>query len=181
MGDKSGIFGFLGLAAVIGLFLLLRRFFPSLSTIFLVIGGILLLLLVVVVTLVIILAFRKPKPKAGQNTAVDGSVILSRGRAKLMELRRLSMQIKNPMIRKESQEICTLADKILRSLREQPENIPRMRQFLNYYLPTLGSILVKFVRLEANGVPARNVIESCIASLLDIKTALGKLHANLFG
>jgi len=180
MRDKSGALGVLGLIGIVILYFVLRRFFPSLSTLLLVIGGVILLVIVLIVAVVIYFAFRKPKGKDGAPGAADLSAVLSKGRSNLMELRRMGMRVKNQQIRKLNEEICGTADKILRTLKEQPEDIPRVRQFFNYYLPTLGNILLKYVRLEESGVPAANMTESTISCLGDIKTAMGKQYTNLF-
>jgi len=137
-------------------------------------------LIVILVAVVIYFAFRKPKGKEGAPGAVDVNAILSKGRSNLMELRRMGMRVRNQQIRKLSEDICGIADKILRTLKEQPEDMPRVRQFFNYYLPTLGSILLKYVRLEESGVPAAKMTESTIACLGDIKTAMSKQYSNLF-
>ena len=180
MGDNSGALGVFGLIGVVILYFVLRRFFPSLSTLLLVIGGVILLVIVLIVAVVLYFAFRKPKGEADGTGTGSNSNVLNKGRTNLMELRRMGMQVKNQKIRKLNEEICAQADKILRALKEQPEDIPRVRQFFNYYLPTLGSILMKYVRLEESGVPAANMTESTIACLGDIKTAMGKQYTNLF-
>ena len=79
-----------------------------------------------------------------------------------------------------SEEICGIADKILRALKEQPKDIPSARQFLNYYLPTLGSILLKYVQVEESGMPTAELTENIITCLGDIKIAMEKQYANLF-
>jgi len=181
MDDRSsGVLGVLGLVGVVILFFFLRRAFPSLATVLLVIGGIVVALIVILVAVVIYFAFRKPKGKDGAPGAADVTAVLSKGRSNLMELRRMGMRVKNQQVRKLNEEICGTADKILRTLKEQPEDIPRVRQFFNYYLPTLGNILLKYVRLEESGVPAANMTESTISCLGDIKTAMGKQYTNLF-
>lgn len=181
MGDRSsGVLGILGLIGAVILFFFLRRVFPSLATVLLVIGGVVVALIVILVAVVIYLAFRKPKGKDSILGTEDISAVLSKGRSNLMELRRMGMRVKHPQIRKLNEEICDTADKILRTLKEQPEDIPSVRRFLNYYLPTLGSILLKYVRLEESGVPAEHITERTISCLGDIKSAMGKQYTNLF-
>ena len=137
---SSGALGILGMAGAVILFLVLRKFFPTLSTILLVVFGIILLLIILLVILVIYFSRQKPKEKEGSRITEDTEAVLARGRSNLMEIRRLQVQIRNQQIRTLSEEICRVADKILRTLKSQPEDIPGVRQFLNYYLPTLGNI-----------------------------------------
>lgn len=176
----SGIGGILCLAGAIALFLFLRRFFPVLSTVFLVIAGIALLLVILLVVLVIVFSRQKPEEKESAKALADVNAVLSKGRSNLMELRRLEMRVKDSRIRRLSEEICRIIDRILRTLKEQPEDIPAVRQFLNYYLPTLGSILLKYVRLEESGVPVAEITENTISCLGDIKAAMERQYANLF-
>lgn len=181
MGEKSsGVLGILGLAGVVVLFFFLRRVFPSLATALLVVGGIIAALIAILVAAVIFLALRKPKGKDAAPGAEDAGAVLARGRSHLMELRTLGMRVKNPQIRKLNEEICGTADKILRTLKEQPEDIPRVRRFFNYYLPTLGSILRKYVYLEQSGIPAADTTAKTVSCLGDIKTAMEKQYTNLF-
>ena len=118
MGDKSGALGVFGLIGVVILYFVLRHFFPSLSTLLLVIDGVILLVIILIVAVVIYFAFRKPKGKDGAHGAADVSAVLSKGRSNLMELRRMGMRVKNQQVRKLNEEICGTADKILRTLKE---------------------------------------------------------------
>lgn len=181
MKDTSlGALGILGMAGAVILFLVLRKFFPTLSTILLVVFGIILLLIILLVILVIYFSRQKPKEKEGSRITEDTEAVLARGRSNLMEIRRLQVQIRNQQIRTLSEEICRVADKILRTLKSQPEDIPGVRQFLNYYLPTLGNILLKYERVEKSGIPTDNMEENVIDCLEKIKNAMDRQYANLF-
>ncbi len=177
---SSGALGILGMAGAVILFLVLRKFFPTLSTILLVVFGIILLLIILLVILVIYFSRQKPKEKEGSRITEDTEAVLARGRSNLMEIRRLQVQIRNQQIRTLSEEICRVADKILRTLKSQPEDIPGVRQFLNYYLPTLGNILLKYERVEKSGIPTDNMEENVIDCLEKIKNAMDRQYANLF-
>lgn len=176
----SGILGFFGLIAAVVLYFVLRKVFPSLATAMLVVGAVIVALIVILVVVVLFFALRKPKKNDGPAADNDVTAVLTKGRTNLTELRRMGIRIKNLKVRKLNEEICVIIDKILRALKEQPEDIPRVRQFLNYYLPTMGEILLKYVRVEESGVPAETVTQNTIAWLGDIKTAMEKQYANLF-
>jgi len=176
----SGILGFFGLIAAVVLYFILRKVFPSLATAMLVVGGAMIALVIILVVVVLYFALRKPKGKDGSAAENDVTAVLAKGRTNLTELRRMGIRIKNLKVRKLNEEICVIIDKILRALKEQPDDIPRVRQFLNYYLPTMGEILLKYVRLEESGVPAETVTEKTILWLGDIKTAMEKQYTNLF-
>ena len=175
--NSSGVLGVLGLIGLVVLYFVLRKFLPSFATAMLVLGGIVIALLVILVAVVIYFAFKKPKDT---ETSTEVSAVLAKGRTTLVELRRMGMRIKYQEIRNRNEDICKAAEKILHALKEQPKDIPKARQFFNYYLPTLGSILQKYARLEAAGIPAEQVTESAVTSLGYIKTAMEKQYANLF-
>lgn len=178
--SSSGIGGLLGIVACIAAFFVARKFFPSLGKLLLIAGIVLVVLIVAIVIIVIACSKSTAKDKKKTGLSDEASVVLSKGRSNLMELRRHSMSIKNQQIRTSSEEICKSVDKILRTLREQPEDIPDVRQFFNYYLPTFGKIMKKYAMLEKNGIPTREATEGTIICLADIKVAMEKQHANLF-
>ena len=181
MGERtSGSMGFLGLAGAVVLYLFLRRHLPSLASALLGIAGIGAALIAALVAAVVYFAFRKPENGREQPETAEASAVLARGRSGILELRRMGMRVKNEQIRRQSEEICARAEKILRVLKEQPEDLPRVRQFFNYYLPTLGGILLKYLRLEEGGVPDAGLTERTVACLGDIRTAMEKQYTSLF-
>lgn len=145
----------------------------------LVVLGIIVLAIVLLVMGVVFLAFRK-KNKPSDIAAGAANEVLSKGRSSIMEIRRFAMRIKNPQIRSNSDAICSSAEKIIRELKDQPQSVSQVRQFLNYYLPTLASILSKYVRLEESGVPAEDVTQQTQSFLQEISGAMDKLYEGLF-
>ena len=170
----------MGLLGAVILFVILRQFFPSLATILLVIAGIALLCIASLVGLVLFFSLRKPKLKEGQGKAEHTAALLAQGRADLLELRQLTLRVKNQEIRASSESVCHVIQQILGALKEQPEDIPKARQLFSYYLPTLGGILQRFVHLEQSGVPAADSTEKVISGLSTIRIAMEKLYASLF-
>ena len=171
--NASGWLGFLGLAGCIAAALFLRRSAPFLSGILLFAVIAVLVLLLLLVVIVIYFAFQKPKGS-------EEAAILTKGRKNLMELRSITMRIRSEEIRSLSNQICSGAEKILKVLKEKPGSIPALRQFFNYYLPTLGSILTTYLRIEKSGVPAQDMEQRVIAYLGDIRSAMDKQYTNLF-
>ena len=115
-----------------------------------------------------------------QKTDMSVNELLNKGRRNVMELQMMTVKVKNKEVRSISEEICGIAESILKVLKEQPEDMRKVRQFLNYYLPTLGSILEKYVRLEKNGVPNAELTEKTILHLGEIRTAMQKQYETLF-
>lgn len=172
--------GLLGLIGVVVLFLITKRFFPSLSTVLLVIGGIALACIAALVVLVVFFAFRKPQKPAAEKDAEDAVSVLAKGRSHLLELRQPALRVRDQEIRTSSERVCQVIQKILDTLKEQPEDIPKARQLFSYYLPTLGGILRRFLRLEQSGVPAVDTTDKVNSCLNSIQAAMEKLYASLF-
>ncbi len=178
MDNKSGFYGLLTLVLVGAILLGTHQYFPSLFSAILTVGIIIVVLILALVALVLFLAFHKPKTEKTADT--ETKVILSKGRTNLMELRRLGLSVRNMEVRALNDQICSSIDKILQTLKEQPEQIPTVRKFFNYYLPTLGGILSKYVHLENSGVPNEETTQNVISCLKDIKIAMEKQYNSLF-
>ena len=98
----------------------------------------------------------------------------------MLSARGLSSRIKNMEIRRASEEALLEADKVIKVLKEQPEEIKNARQLINYYLPTLVVVLQKYKKIEDAGVAEQDTVDKLKAYLADIKQALDKLHRALF-
>ena len=176
--QSSGGLGILGLIGAAVLFLILRRFSPSLSRLFLIIGIIAISCVLVLVALVLYFAFRKPKKKP--DSASDRAVLLQKGRSDLLELRQLTLRIHDQRIRKSGEEVCQVVEKILAALKEQPEDIPKARQLFSYYLLTFSGILQRYARLEQSGVPVADDAEKVAVCLDGIQVAMRKMYDSLY-
>ena len=167
---------------MVGVIVLLtaRRYAPDLANMLLFMIGACMVLLVLLVIAVLYFALRKPKKTEKQKADEEIHAVLKNGRQNLMGLRRVSMEVKNVHVRTLSTEICGLIEKIFRTLKERPEQLGSLRQFFNYYLPTLEKILVKFREIEASGVPTADVTGNTIECMENIKIALEKQYRNLF-
>nr|MBQ4320317.1 5-bromo-4-chloroindolyl phosphate hydrolysis family protein [Clostridia bacterium] len=180
----SGLAGLLGIVGLAVLYLVLRNFFPSLASILLVIVGIIIVLILLLVVFVIVLAFNQPMNGTGDGAVIgidgDSAAMLSSARSDLMEIRRTMTRIKNRQINETGSAICTLIEKILKTLKEKPKQIPKSRQFLTYYLPTIRTIFEKYLRIESSGIDADKTTEDTVKYLSDIRDAMEKLYEKLF-
>lgn len=157
-----------------------KSFVENILSSFFVIGGIYLLLLVVFVGIIVYFAFHKTNTQVVTQPVESTETILAKGRTNVMKLRRIASTIKNQGIKQLSEDICKSAEEILLALKEQPENIPLARQFLNFHLPTLGNILLKYQKTEQAGLITPQTTEKNLACLGDIKMAMEKQYKNLF-
>ncbi len=177
---SSGLMGLLGVIAGVIVLLAARRYAPGLANVLLFMIGACMVLLVLLVITVLYFALRKPKKTEEQKAAEEIHAVIKNGRQNLMGLRRMSMEVKNAHVRTLSTEICGSIEKIFRTLKERPEQFDSLRQFFNYYLPTLEKILVKFREIEASGVPTEEVTGNTIECMENIKMAMEKQYRNLF-
>ena len=182
MEDKhSGCFWFLMLLLGAGaVYIVLQKGFSGLGKLLLIAAIVIGLLILLAVVLVLVIVFRKPKDKKQKAGEEEPMIILAKGRSNLVELRRLTMRIRDDVIRHTAEQICEKVDNILRVLKEQPEDIPTVRQFFNYHLPTLGNVLLKFIHLESNGILDQDIFSKTLACLTDINAAMDKQYENLF-
>ena len=175
--NSSGITGILGIAVCVALFLAARKFFPSLATLMLwlavIAGGV----IVVLIGLVIYFSVTGNKEK---NNPDSPAAVLSKARADLMELRRMQVKIKSREIMSLCREITDTGDKILSVLKQKPQAVSDARQFLNYYLPTLGKILRSYVHLEESGSLTEELKNSTVTHLGEIRKAMEKQYDSLF-
>ncbi len=203
---SSGSKGWVVLLAVLGGLFVAGRVLPILSRILGILLGCIIALVVLIVVLVIYFSCKKDPPKAPQdgkappephrstvneppkekqaippcNLSLEVMQILTKGRNHLTELRRLLSRIQNLNVKKRGEDICVEIDRILGALQQQPEDIPMVRQFFNYYLPTLGNILLKYLRLEEAGMATDHTTVKVMSCLGEIKTAMEKQHAAIY-
>ena len=168
----------LGLAA---LFFFLREHYPSLAKLFLILGGITALGVAVLVITVIVFAFRKSEKTTEQQKAEAVAPILQKGRTQLMEVRKLTTEIKNPEIRKVSESICSIVDKILHTLKKQPDDVPRLRKVFSSCLPTLQGVLAKYILLESSDHSEKDTAAKTLFLLQDLESSVEKQYLSLFG
>ena len=110
----------------------------------------------------------------------ENSKILRGANLRLENLRRHALRLRNESIRSEALAIHARSKKILDTLRTMPEKIPSVRQFWNYYLPTLDTILEKYEKLEKSGVHDGETAEKVRKHLSDVNSALENLYQSLF-
>ena len=125
----------------------------------------------------------KPAPKKSYGPEVDP--IVEEGNKALSEMGRLYMSIKDPEIRVKINEIMRITDKIVQDAISDPSDIPKIRKFMNYYLPTTIKLLNAYDRMGSQGIEGENIDRSMksINEMLDAaiaayKKQLDSLFAN---
>lgn len=122
---------------------------------------------------------------AGTSYSPEVSAILAEGHRALSEMGRLYMSIKDPEVRGKINEIMRITDKIAQDAISDPSDIPQIKKFMNYYLPTTIKLLNAYDRMSAQGIEGENLDKSMksINDMLDTaieayKKRLDSLFAN---
>lgn len=96
------------------------------------------------------------QPKTNPPTAEVAALIQERDRA-VSEIRRLNANIQDPTISAQIDHLENMAAKILDHVAQNPEKLPQIQRFLNYYLPTTLKILNAYDRMDATGISGDNI------------------------
>ena len=122
---------------------------------------------------------------AGTSYSPEVSAILVEGNRALSAMGRLYMSIKDPEVRGKINEIMRITDKIAQDAISDPSDIPQIKKFMNYYLPTTIKLLNAYDRMSAQGIEGENLDKSMksINDMLDTaieayKKRLDSLFAN---
>lgn len=177
MKEKKGL-GIVGLIIAAGLLAAAWHFLPSLRTMVVVVGMTVLIGIAVLVAVVLYFAFRRPPEEKDTSEEDSAAALLARGRTDLVQLRQLTMRVRDKELRRAGEGVCGTIDEILKALKGQPEDIQRVRNLFTYYLPTVGGILRRYIRLEQSGIPTEK--EKVLSCLKDIRTAMERLYGSLF-
>ena len=122
------------------------------------------------------------EPKTTGNPELDK--MIEDGKKAIAEMKRLDDNIADPTISAQIVRLQQLAGKIFAQVEQNPEKLPQIRKFMNYYLPTTLKILNAYDRMGEQGVAGENItstmhkVEGMMATII---TAFEKQLDNLFG
>ena len=122
------------------------------------------------------------EPKTTGNPELDK--MIEDGRKAIAEMKRLDDNIADPTISAQIVRLQELSGKIFAQVEQNPEKLPQIRKFMNYYLPTTLKILNAYDRMGEQGVAGENIsstmhkVEGMMATII---TAFEKQLDNLFG
>ena len=105
---------------------------------------------------------------------------LKAARQTITEERLLVGRIEDSAVRDSANTVLDSANKVLETLAAKQNKIPTSKQFLNYYLPTLGLILKKFRSLEEGGMSTDATRDKVVKYLDDIEQVLEKQYESLY-
>ena len=108
-----------------------------------------------------------PEPKTTGNAELDE--VLRQGETSIAEIRRLNDEIPDFKISAQLKQLEILTERIFDFVRQHPEDVRQIRQFLNFYLPTTIKLLQQYVVLQGQGMRMGNIDEGMqkIEDMLD--------------
>ena len=82
---------------------------------------------------------------------------------------RLYGSIQSPEVRERINELMRISDKIIQDAVDDPSDVPEIRKFLDYYLPTTIKLLNAYDRMSGQGIEGENLTKSMnsIEEMLD--------------
>jgi len=86
--------------------------------------------------------------------------IIEESNKALSEMGRLYMSIKDPDIRRKINDVMHITDKMAQDAINDPSDIPQIKKFFNYYLPTTIKLLNTYDRMSAQGIAGENLDKS---------------------
>ena len=122
-------------------------------------------------------------PKKSYGPEIDP--IIQEGNRAMSEMGRLYMSIKDTEVRQKINELMRITDKITQDAIADPSDIPQIRKFMNYYLPTTIKLLNAYDRMSSQGIEGenldksmKNINEMLDASIVAYKKRLDSLFEN---
>lgn len=86
--------------------------------------------------------------------------ILEEGARALGEMARIYSSVQDKEVRRKINELMRITDKITQDAIADPSDIPQIKKFMNYYLPTTIKLLNAYDRMSAQGIEGENLDRS---------------------
>lgn len=99
---------------------------------------------------------KKPEPAPSTGNAELDKVIKD-GNLALSEMKRLDDNIADPGVSADIVRLSQVSEKIFQAVKDDPDKLPQIRQFMNYYLPTTLKLLNTYDRMSGAGVSGENI------------------------
>ena len=98
----------------------------------------------------------EPEPAPVSYGAEVDNIIIE-GRLAETEMIRLRDSIKNPEITEKINELIGISRKIVEDAVHDPADVPQIKKFLSYYLPTTIKLLNAYDRMSDQGIEGKNI------------------------
>ena len=106
------------------------------------------------------------------------------GNPELDEMRRLNDSIQDVTISAQIERLSQVSDKIFQQVQKNPSQLPQIRKFMSYYLPTTLKLLRAYDDMSRQGVQGENItgtMERVRGMMSTIVTAFERQLDSLFG
>ena len=103
----------------------------------------------------------------------EADALLKAARADIAALESCGMKAVNEEVRRQLMRITVTADKIVDFITENPKSAPKVRRFLNYFLPTTKKLMDNYMVLAVQEIRGENIdatmarIEGMLSSTAD--------------
>ena len=126
----------------------------------------------------------QPKPTPKKPTySPEVQAVVDEGKRAHTELEHLYATIPNLSVKAKIRELINVSDKIIEDAVNDPSDVPQIKKFLDYYLPTTIKLLNAYDRMGAQGIEGENISGTMqsIEEMLDTAiSAYKKLLDSLF-
>nr|WP_325212188.1 5-bromo-4-chloroindolyl phosphate hydrolysis family protein [uncultured Oscillibacter sp.] len=99
---------------------------------------------------------KKPKEEPSTGNAELDKVIKD-GKLALGEMNRLDDSIADPGVSADIVRLSQVSEKIFQAVKDDPDKLPQIRKFMDYYLPTTLKLLNAYDRMSGAGVSGENI------------------------
>ena len=115
---------------------------------------------------------KQPEPKKQPQASTGNAeldAVLKQGAESVEKIQQLNDEIPDFKLSAQIKQIEILTEKIFAYVKEHPQDIRQIRQFMNYYLPTTIKLLEQYVVLQNQGMRMGNIDEGMkkIEEMLD--------------
>lgn len=126
----------------------------------------------------------EPEPVYQPTGNAELDELVLQGHEAIRQMRRLSSKMRGKKISAKIDRLGTLTDNIFDHVAKNPEKIPQIRRFMNYYLPTTLKLLHTYAELSEQGVRGKNIaatMNKIEAAMNTIVAAFERQLDSLFG
>ena len=97
------------------------------------------------------------EPEKTVQYSPEVEAIMKEGALARQEMARLYNSIREPEVRQKISKLMQISDKIVEDAAEDEDDVPQIKKFLSYYLPTTIKLLNAYDRMDAQGVQGKNI------------------------
>lgn len=102
-------------------------------------------------------AAQQKKPETKKELEPEVAAVVAEGKLAMAEMDRLKNSISNQDVKSKITQIMILSDKIVRNAEKDIKDLPRIKKFLSYYLPTTIKLLNSYDRMHEQGIQGENI------------------------